>query len=174
MINEYEIKGTDYKPAEILSNDQVISTLNGLIETCKDGQQGFQHAAEGISDPQLKTAFYQFSQQRSQFIGELQTAVRELGGDPENSGSLLGSLHRGWIDIKSAVTGRDEASILSEAERGEDIAKETYKAAMEKSLPANIRAVIVSQYNAVKDTHDRVRVMRDYANNARKSAKQNI
>ena len=41
MINENETKTT-------INNDDVISTLNGLIEICKDGQDGFKDAAEGI------------------------------------------------------------------------------------------------------------------------------
>ena len=34
-----------------------ISTLNGLIETCKDGEQGFRSAAEGVQRADLKTLF---------------------------------------------------------------------------------------------------------------------
>ena len=117
---------------EMLNNDEVISVLNGLIETCKDGQEGFKQAAEGINDSEIKSAFYQFGQQRSQFVGELQGLVRELGGDPEKSGSILGSIHRGWIDIKSILTGKDEAAVLNEAERGEDVAKNNYESALEK------------------------------------------
>ena len=30
-----------------MNNDKAISTLNNLIETCKDGEQGFRTAAEG-------------------------------------------------------------------------------------------------------------------------------
>src|SRR5918998_6242653 len=97
-------------------NDNVISTLNGLIETCRDGQNGFQTAAEGVERSELKTLFHGYSQQRARFVGELQDEVRRLGGDPENSGSVAASLHRGWIDIKAAVTGRDDGAILSECE----------------------------------------------------------
>ena len=64
------------------SNDDVISTLNGLIETNKDGQEGFKTAAEGVQNSDLKSTFYEYAQQRSQFAGEQQNAVRELGGDP--------------------------------------------------------------------------------------------
>jgi len=148
------------------SNDDVISTLNGLIETNKDGQEGFKVAAEGVQNSDLKSTFYEFAQQRSQFAGELQNAVRELGGDPENSGSVSGALHRGWINIKSAVTGNDDAAILNEAERGEDIAKNAYKTALEAELPANVRATVEQQYSAVQTAHDKVRDLRDAANNA--------
>ena len=177
MINDYEarhdITDENYATANetAISNDDVISTLNGLIETCKDGQEGFKQAAEGILDSQIKAKFYEFSQQRAQFTGELQTLVRELGGDPENAGSVAGSLHRSWIDIKSVVTGQDAGAILNEAERGEDYAKAAYQKALEQNLPAQVQSAVSNQFGAIKEAHDQVRAMRDAANNTAKTAK---
>ncbi len=144
-----------------MTNDNVISTLNNLIETCKDGQEGFKDAAEGIENSEMKTLFYDLSQQRSQFAGELQQEVRSLGGDPEDAGSVSGSIHRGWINIKSAVTGRDETAILNECERGEDSAIKAYKEALENDLPANISQIVTKQYEAVQTAHDKVKALRD-------------
>lgn len=173
MINEHGHNiDTNRINSETLSNDDVISTLNGLIETCKDGQEGFKHAAEGINDSQTKSVFYEYGQQRAQFAGELQTLVRELGGDPETSSSFLGTLHRGWIDIKSAVTGKDEAAVLNEAERGEDAAKDAYKSALEQNLPMNIRSVVENQFSAVKEAHDKVKMIRNSFNNTSRTASQ--
>ena len=149
-----------------MTNDNVISTLNDLIETNKDGQDGFKEAAEGVQNSELKSAFYEYSQQRSQFAGELQTSVRELGGDPEDSGSVTGTIHRGWINIKSAVTGQDDTAILNEAERGEDSAKAAYKSALEEELPADVRAIVERQNIAINAAHDKVKAMRDSAKSA--------
>lgn len=149
-----------------MTNDNVISTLNNLIETCKDGQEGFQQAAEGVQNSDIKSIFYEYAQQRSQFAGELQSAVRELGGDPENAGSVSGALHRGWINIKSAVTGQDTQAILNEAERGEDAAKNAYQEALEEELPANVRSIVEKQAAAVQQAHDRVKSLRDSAKTA--------
>ena len=169
MINDYEatkpITSDGTFDSTTASNDDVISTLNGLIETCKDGQNGFKEAAEGVERSDLKSLFYEFSQQRSQFVGDLQSLVRELGGDPENSGSVAAAIHRGWINIKSAVTGKDDGAILNECERGEDSAKNAYKNALEEALPANIMETVQTQYVAVQAAHDRVKALRDAANN---------
>lgn len=143
------------------TNDDAISTLNGLIETLKDGQEGFRTAAEGVTNPEQKALFNSYAQQRAQFSSELQAEVRRLGGDPEKTGSTLASLHRGWINIKSAVTGADEGSILSECERGEDSAVHNYQDAMKQSLPADVQQIIQRQYTQIKETHDRVRALRD-------------
>ena len=139
-------------------NDNVISVLNNLIETCKDGQNGFQTAAEGVKRSEFKSLFYQYSQQRAQFAGELQTEVRRLGGEAEKTGSIAATLHRGWINIKSAVTGEDENAVLAECERGEDSAVSNYKDALaDANLPTDVRAIVERQYAEVQEAHDRIR-----------------
>ena len=142
-----------------INNDDVISTLNNLIETCKDGQNGFQTAAEGVKNSELKTLFHTYAQQRAQFAGELQGEVRRLGGDPEQTGSVAATLHRGWINIKSAVTGEDENAVISECERGEDSAVSNYRDALNADLPADVRSIVERQYTQVKSAHDRIRAL---------------
>jgi uncharacterized protein (TIGR02284 family) len=140
--------------------ENVVSTLNNLIETCKDGQNGFQTAAEGVENDDLKTLFHTYSQQRAQFAGELQAEVRRLGGDPEKTGSLAATLHRGWIDIKSAVTDEDENAVISECERGEDSAVRNYQDALgDENLPADIRSIVQRQFTEIKEAHDRIRAL---------------
>lgn len=140
-------------------NDNVISTLNNLIETCKDGENGFRTAANGVKNPELTTLFNTYSQQRAQFAAELQAEVRNLGGDPENTGSVAATLHRGWINIKSTVTGEDEGAVVSECERGEDSAVKNYKEALNAALPANVQSILQRQFTQVKEAHDRIRAL---------------
>ena len=101
-------------------NKEAISVLNDLIETSKDGQEGFKTCAEDIKHPELKTLFVQRSADCATAAAELQSAVRSMGGDPETSTSVSGDLHRRWVDVKSMFTGKDEEAVLNEAERGED------------------------------------------------------
>jgi uncharacterized protein (TIGR02284 family) len=139
------------------NNEKVISVLNDLIETCKDGQEGFQIASEGVKDSSLKSLFAQYSLQRAQFAGALQQEVNRLGGTPEKSGSVSGSLHRGWLNLKSAVTGKDDSAIIAECERGEDVARDAYQKALKENLPTDILLVVQEQFREVKQAHDRVR-----------------
>jgi len=140
-----------------IDNDEVISTLNNLVETCKDGQNGFRTAAEGVKDTKLTTLFNTYSHQRGQFAAELQNEVRRLGGEPGETGSTAAVLHRGWINIKSAVTGEDEGAIISECERGEDSAVKAYEEALKNNLQGDVKMLLERQFSQVKEAHDLVR-----------------
>ena len=144
-----------------MKNDEAVSTLNSLIETCKDGQKGFKEAAEGLKSADIKATFMEYSRERAQMAAELQGAVRSLGGDPDKGGSMSGSIHRGWIDLKAALTGRDDHAILTEAERGEDVAKAAYESALKEELPASVRTIVQQQALKVRRAHDAVRELRD-------------
>jgi uncharacterized protein (TIGR02284 family) len=148
---------SDKEESLMASNEEVISTLNDLIETCRDGQNGFKTAAEGVKNPELKELFYHYSQQRASFVGELQEEVRRLGGDPENTGSAAAAIHRGWMNIVSVVTGGDDAKIIAECERGEDSSLKAYRDALETDMPAGVREVVERQFASVKEAHDRIR-----------------
>ena len=143
---------------------EIISTVNSLIETLKDGEKGFRDAAEAVKDPQLKSLFQEYSQQRSRFANELQTQARSLGeSNPEKTSSAAGAMHRAWINLKSAVTSGDDKAILSECERGEDSAVHEFEEAMQDGLTSPLREIVSRQYSEIKSAHDRVKHLRDAA-----------
>lgn len=140
--------------------DQVVSTLNSLIELNRDGQKGFQEASDKIESPQIKEFCSKQSLARAKFVGELQPQVRTLGGEPEKTGSVAAAVHRGWIDLTSTLGGGDHA-ILVATETGEDYAVKEYKKALDETLPAPVRKIVDRQFQSVKRAHDKVKSMRD-------------
>jgi uncharacterized protein (TIGR02284 family) len=141
---------------------EIISTLNSLIETLKDGEEGFKQAAQAVKDSDLKSLFNEFSQQRARFATELQTQAMNLGEiEPEESSSTAGAMHRTWINIKSALTSGDDHTILAECERGEDSAVKEYEEALKIGLPASLDDIISREYAEVKSAHDRIKSLRD-------------
>jgi uncharacterized protein (TIGR02284 family) len=145
----------------------VITTFNDLIETSKDGEQGFRDCAENISDAQMKNFFVERAQTCTTAAAELQEMVISLGGNPETRSSVSGTLHRRWVDIKSAITGKDDEAILNECERGEDVAVKSYRNALEKELPPDIRALVEKQYQGTLRNHDQVKALRDQVRTAK-------
>lgn len=143
-----------------LSPSDVIDTLNGLIELSRDGQHGYGEAAQKIDSPDTKTFCLEQSRQRAHFVGELQTLVHLLGDEPDNTGTLTGAMRRGWMDLKSALGGGDDA-ILVVVESSEDHAVREYQKALTKTLPADVREIVQRQSYSVKQAHDTIHVMRD-------------
>ena len=140
-----------------------ISTLNKLIETCLDGQEGFRLAAEAIKDDEdLKGFLFSASLQRSKFAGELQNQVIELGQPaPSDGNTITSKLHRGWINLKTSLSGNDSHAILAECERGEDSAVAEYRKALNSELPAPLSEIVSTQFQEVLATHNSVRGLRD-------------
>jgi uncharacterized protein (TIGR02284 family) len=144
-----------------VDNQKVITTLNDLIETCRDGLNGFKEAADNVKSLDLKNLFNEIANERGKCVQELQLEVRRLGGDPEKTGSTAGALHRTWMDIKGTLTGRDDHTILVECERGEDSAVNAYKEALKLGLPTNINVIVQRQYQTIQNDHDRIKQLRD-------------
>lgn len=152
-----------------MDNDDVISTLNDLIETSKDGEQGFRTCAEDASErnPQLKAMLEARQRECAAAVSELQQLVRARGGKPETSSSVSGTMHRAWVDVKSAITGKDDEAVLNECERGEDSAVKSYREALDKNtLPPDVRTVVERQYQGVLRNHDQVKMLRDQVRRA--------
>jgi len=136
---------------------EIRDTVAKLIETCKDGEEGYRQAAENIKNPEYKSFFEQQLLERGRFASELQGHIT---AETKDSGSVAGAVHRAWIGLKSKLGAGDEA-ILSSVEEGEDNAKHTYEDALKDSLPAELAVIVRRQYQSVKAAHDRVKVLRD-------------
>jgi uncharacterized protein (TIGR02284 family) len=145
----------------VTSRTDVIDVLNNLITICQDGHDGYMEAARGTDVYTYKSLFTDYATQRQRQIADLSDLVVLLGGDPHQSGSVTGGLHRAWLDIRAAVSGRDISAILDECERGEDAAVEAYENALQKPLPANVHATIERQYALVRNAHDHIKQLRD-------------
>ena len=57
--------------------------------------------------------------------------VSRLGGTSAEGTLTTGKLHRVWMDVKAALTGKDREAILKSCEFGEGVAQDTYGKALE-------------------------------------------
>jgi uncharacterized protein (TIGR02284 family) len=139
-----------------MDNSHDVSVLNTLIATTLDSMKGYRESAENSENTTHAQFFREMAEERSQVASDLQAHVRSLGGDPEMDSSTAGAAHRGWVDLKSAITGRDEQAVVNEVERGEDYIKEKFEAAMEDDeLSAESRGAIEKCFASIRKGHDR-------------------
>ena len=147
---------------ECMELKDTIKTLNGVIETLKDGQHGYRVASEDVKDAEMKSLFASYSLQRSNFAGELQNELIRLGEpEPEEGSTVTSALHRGWINLKGALSGGSRTAILNECERGDDHALTALETAVQsKTLPGPLLELVQRQYQAIVSAKDTVKSMR--------------
>src|SRR3712207_1302905 len=108
------------------ANNKVINTLNDLVTTARDGQKGYETAAGAVHNTQVKSELERLAQQRAIVVSELESKAQQLGGSTSNTTTVegvaleaAGAVHRGWINLKSAVGANDSKAILGECETGD-------------------------------------------------------
>ncbi|MEO8103910.1 MAG: PA2169 family four-helix-bundle protein [Betaproteobacteria bacterium] len=144
-----------------MENDEIIDTLNTLIETSRDGENGFTACAEDAEDAALRAYFTICATRCRESVHTLAELVKHYGGSPEPSGSVLAPLNRAWLDLRAALSANNDLAVLEECERAEDMALGAYQQAVNKNLPVDVLPVVMLQLNGVQENHDRVRTMRD-------------
>lgn len=144
------------------NNSTEITTLNTLTATLIDSVTGFEDAAANIDGSnRLQQLFRERASERRQVVEDLRAEVSRLGGDPEDDGSLLGKTHQRFLDLKAAVTGRDEGAIVNEVERGEDYLKEKFETALNSGeLTGETRAAVERAFQSVRSGHDQVSALK--------------
>lgn len=141
------------------------SIINNLIELNNDRVAGFEKVIADIDDQNidLKQLFQEFAQQ-SRKNGQELAAIIGSADEIETGNSVSGTLHRVWIDVKSLFGGSDRASILSEAERGEDAIKKAYQEALASGeLLPDVTSTVTSQAHEINAAHDKIKALRDIA-----------
>ena len=137
-------------------NDQ-IKTLNELIETTIDSVTGYEDSAQNVENDRFREIFRQRATERQKVVEQLRNEVRRLGGDPEDAGTFLGKTHQRFLDLKAAITGRDEKAIINEVERGEDYLKAKFETALnDANLSGESRSVVEQCFQSVKSGHDQI------------------
>ena len=134
-----------------------ISTLNTLTATLIDSVTGYEDAASNSEAGRFAQIFRERAGERQRCVEDLRAEVRRLGGDPEDDGSFMGKTHQRFLDLKAAVTGRDEQAIINEVERGEDYLKEKFETALDSGhLSGESRATVEQAYQSVRKGHDQM------------------
>ncbi|HEY0630165.1 MAG TPA: PA2169 family four-helix-bundle protein [Sphingomicrobium sp.] len=138
-------------------NDEV-TVLDTLTTTLIDSINGYRDSAANLEGGERFQQFFrEMADERSQVAEDLRSEIRRLGGDPPDDGSLMGKTHQRFLDLKAAITGRDDKAIINEVERGEDYLKEKFETALASdTLSGETRSAIDRAFQSVRKGHDKV------------------
>jgi uncharacterized protein (TIGR02284 family) len=139
------------------NHSEEISTLNTLIATTIDSITGYENSAKDVDSERFREMFRQRADERQRVVEEQRSEVPRLGGNPEDDGSFMGKTHQRFEDLKAAITGGDDKSIINEVERGEDYLKEKFETALNSdALSGDSRSVVERCYQSVRSGHDQM------------------
>jgi uncharacterized protein (TIGR02284 family) len=134
-----------------------VGTLETLTTTLIDSVNGYRDAAENADGTKFQEIFRRNADERSRVAEELRAEIRRLGGNAPDDGSVLGATHQRFLDLKAAITGRDDAAIINEVERGEDYLKDKFETALKADIAPETRSIIERAYQSVRKGHDQIR-----------------
>lgn len=146
------------------TQENTVQVLNDLIEINNDRADGFDRASADLQpeNVDLKAVFDKFASDSREYVTQLAGLVGRNGENPDTGNTILGTLHRAWIDVKASFGGNDRHSILAECERGEDAIKKAYRDALEQNdLGEEVRKVLLNQQDGISAGHDTIKALRD-------------
>ncbi|WP_292036481.1 MULTISPECIES: PA2169 family four-helix-bundle protein [unclassified Brevundimonas] len=141
-------------------NSHDIKVLNSLAEGLIDSADGYAEAAAETDDVRYRDLFVRRSDERRRIASDLQAAVRGMGGQPEDEGSILAKAQRAFMDIKHALM-RDDSSVVGSIENSEAHLQARFDRAMDdQALSATTRETIRRAQAAVRTGHDEMHLLR--------------
>ncbi|WP_067150279.1 ferritin-like domain-containing protein [Pseudotamlana agarivorans] len=142
--------------------EKVSDKLNDLLEKTYDAEKGFKTAAENVENPALKNYFTKKSDERYSFGHALKTEIKSYGGDVDKGGSVTGTAHRVWMDIKDFLSLDSEEAMLEEAIRGERAAVEEYQEALnDMSIPSSTKSLLLNQKKQIENDLSNIKTLED-------------
>jgi uncharacterized protein (TIGR02284 family) len=136
-----------------MTTEDTIRHLNDLTETCKDGELGYRTAAESTSNTQLESVFSDYAKQRGQFARALQAEVERLGGKSTDAGTLTATVFRGWIHLKSVLSGGDGGAIVAACESGDEVAVGAFELVTNMDMTGQTQSLVEKQSRQIKEAH---------------------
>jgi len=134
-----------------------IRWLQDLTQLNIDSRDGFREAAENVlpGSPSLSTLFLQIAGDRAAQARELQDMVARNDEQPRRLGSVLGAVHRAWMNLRDALGGGEDM-ILAEAERGEVHLRRMYEEALRQLADCECFDTLYNHHIALKASHERI------------------
>lgn len=140
-----------------MKNLETINILNSLLQITNDRIDGFGKVEgkvwETYSD--LKDEYDRMISRSKIMKNELINLIAERGGDPEDTSSFAGFLHRTWIDMKNSLpVGNKDKLTLENVVFGESAAVDAYQKALDRnSLDPESAKIVAEHLESLKNSY---------------------
>ncbi|MAW95228.1 MULTISPECIES: PA2169 family four-helix-bundle protein [unclassified Leeuwenhoekiella] len=144
------------------SHEKITKGLQRLLVKNYDAEKGYITAMQDIDHAALRGFMQRQAAKRNSFATELDHELHLINEKPESDGSLAGSLHRTWMDLRDALNLNDKSAILEECLRGEETSAKEYEQVLEEiQFPQHLRTVINNQLSKIYRTIEDLQQLED-------------
>jgi uncharacterized protein (TIGR02284 family) len=134
---------------------QSYAKLKELYTRLIDSRDGYEQAFERANKTYFKPMLAELEKERAEFAAAVRADLLKVGENVEEEGSILAGLHRTFLGLRDAVTGKDDEAIKAEIVRGEEHLKKAYDAAVEEA-EGSTQVKLMTQKQKVDEAIERV------------------
>lgn len=134
-----------------MDTSNVSKALQDLIIRLQDSEKGFREIRKVTSNVSLQKWMDRYADERHKMHQVLEGHVAARGDNATVTTSLLGDLHRIFIDLKLSAMDEDFNAIVNEIERGSSRLIKDYDTVMsELDLPLSLKNNLIYQQGIIK------------------------
>lgn len=135
----------------VLTKEDTIEELNDVTRLMIDSCKGYEAACEESDDNfALRQEFRERGSRRREYVNEIQSYVRSLGGEPSTHGTARGAVHRGWMNFAN-IFRDDERGAIESVENGESfLAYRIEDCLHDGQIDDNARSILQRAHTDVK------------------------
>lgn len=134
-----------------MENSKVNSAVQELIIRLQDAETGYYEISRNTTNEIMRLWMEKYAKERHSMHKELEAHMKVMGGNPEVTTSILGELHKLFINIKLNSFFDNYDSIINEVERGATTLIEDYdKVIREVSLPTALLQTVLNQKSMIE------------------------
>lgn len=141
-----------------MENTKTVATLNDLLNITNDRIKGFTKVEDKVWDsyPALKLDYDQMVRESKVMRADLIDLINERGGEVDDTSTIAGALHRGWIDVKNSFSGDHAESTIQNVIFGEKAAINSYQEALQNgNLCPQSTIVVANQHMQLQASYQK-------------------
>ncbi len=140
--------------------NKTANKLNHLLEALNDGIDFHQHAAKETENPTYRDLFLKMASLKGRIAADLKAEVAQQGSEPDQDGTWLNGVRKGYADLKASMKKDSDAAYISSLEEQEDRVLHAFRDALEPDQPVKVRELAARHMPEVQQMHDQMRALK--------------
>jgi uncharacterized protein (TIGR02284 family) len=144
-----------------MSSSDALKSLHAKLI---DARKGYETAREEADSPPMMKLFSEMTSLHEQFHQDIHRILNARGVVPDDDGTLLATVHKAVISVRSAVTGLDADSLSGFADGEKRILKGYDEAIVENAEDVSAVAILHRHRDRLVGVIDKMTSMQDEKN----------